>query len=445
MAGEGQSYQNRIADLLDDITVGNGAALPAAASETENGHNGTPQTAPMVAPPAAASPVSPAPTSLPPAALPPATGTPAESTSPAGKEDTGALPPFLRQPPVGPDKSSNLPGTALFAAAAKASMPRAEQAPVQPTGTEPGFQSTAPASPISAAAAAASAAGEDAQQVLAPVGPTAAAAGTTSAAAGEEIAPAVEQAAPAGPPISIKGRSDGLVIEIGKGSWSDILATLDDRLQQSASFFRNARVAVDLGARATTEAELKPLADLLKTHGLILASVRTSTERTFQAALALGLTTTLESADGVPVADAAPATTNTTTGAYFVYRGYLRSGHRLQRKESVLVIGDVNPGAEVSSDGDVLVWGRLRGVVHAGAKGNTRAIVAALDLEPTQLRIADVMTIGPDPRPGQPGKWFWKRSANKRPEIARISNETISIEEWDATRPGGIVSLRRGG
>jgi septum site-determining protein MinC len=453
MAGEGQSYQNRIADLLDDTTVGNGAALPAAASETDNGHNGTPQTTPMVAPPAAASPVSPAPTSLPPAALPPAAGTPAESPNPAGKEDAGTLPPFLRQPPAGPDKGSNLPGTALFASAAKVSTPRAEQPPaqppVQPTGTEPVLQPTTPAPSTPAAAAAASAAGEYAAQAApqtgAPAVLAAAAAENTGAAGAEESAPSVEPATPSGPPISIKGRSDGLVIEIGKGSWSDILATLDDRLQQSASFFRNARVAVDLGARATTEAELQPLADLLKTHGLVLASVRTSTERTFQAALALGLTTTLESADGVPVADAAPASTNTSVGAYFVYRGYLRSGHRLQRKESVLVIGDVNPGAEVSSDGDVLVWGRLRGVAHAGAKGNTRAIVAALDLEPTQLRIADVMTIGPDPRPGQPGKWFWKRSANKRPEIARISNETISIEEWDATRPGGIVSLRRGG
>jgi septum site-determining protein MinC len=279
------------------------------------------------------------------------------------------------------------------------------------------------------------------------VGTALAGAGSDAATVSPEpaAAPGAESTAPAGPPISIKGRSDGLVIEIGKGSWSEILASLDDRLQQSASFFRNARVAVDLGTRATTEAELTPLVDLLKTHGLTLGSVRTSTERTFQAALALGLTTTLESAEGVPVADAAPASTNTTVGAYFVYRGYLRSGHRLQRKENVLVIGDVNPGAEVSSDGDVLVWGRLRGVVHAGAKGNVRAIVAALDLEPTQLRIADVMTIGPDPRPGQPGKWFWKRSATKRPEIARIIHETISIEEWDATRPGGIVSLRRGG
>jgi septum site-determining protein MinC len=336
----------------------------------------------------------------------------------------------------------------LFASAAKGSTPRVEQ-PALPADGDGTHTATIP-SLSTAAASAVEAQGEtqappQAQALVEASAEGDAPDGAATVVPGETGVVSPETATPPGPPISIKGRSDGLVIEIGKGSWSEILATLDDRLQQSASFFRNARVAVDLGTRSTTEAELMPLVDLLKTHGLTLASVRTSTERTFQAALAVGLTTTLESAEGVPVADAAPAITNTSVGAYFVYRGYLRSGHRLQRKESVLVIGDVNPGAEVSSDGDVLVWGRLRGVVHAGAKGNVRAIVAALDLEPTQLRIADVMTIGPDPRPGQPGKWFWKRSANKRPEIARIANETISIEEWDATRPGGIVSLRRGG
>jgi septum site-determining protein MinC len=250
---------------------------------------------------------------------------------------------------------------------------------------------------------------------------------------------------PPGQAISIRGRADGLVVEIGKGSWLEIMAVLDERLQQSSSFFRNAQVALDVGARPCTEPELAQLVGLLKTHGMALATLRTSAERTFQAALAVGLTATLESAEGAAVADATPATTNASTSTYFVYRGYLRSGHRLHRKENVLVIGDVNPGAEVSSDGDVLVWGRLRGVVHAGAKGNVRAIVAALDLEPTQLRIADVMTIGPDPRPGQPGKWFWKRSAHKRPEVARIINQAIVLEEWDESRPGGLVSLRRGG
>jgi septum site-determining protein MinC len=173
--------------------------------------------------------------------------------------------------------------------------------------------------------------------------------------------------------------------------------------------------------------------------------VRTGAERTFQSALALGLTVTLEGADGAAMAEAAAATTNVNTAGFFVYRGYLRSGNRLRRQEHVLVIGDVNPGAEVISDGDVLVWGRLRGIVHAGAAGNVRSIVAALDMEPTQLRIADVMTTSPDPQPGQPGKWFWQRSAHKRAEVARLVHKAITFEEWDAGRPGGLVSLRRSG
>jgi len=243
---------------------------------------------------------------------------------------------------------------------------------------------------------------------------------------------------------NIKGRSDGIAVEVGKGSWAEILAALTERLDASGRFFRKGSVALDTGPRPVAEEELQQLAGVLTTHEMSLGIVRTSSERTFQAALALGFTATLESAEGAPVAAAAPAATNTDSVAYFVYRGYLRSGHRLRRSENILVIGDINPGAEVISDGDILVWGRLRGIVRAGASGNKRAIVAALDLEPTQLRISDVATMGPDPKPGQPGRFFWRRSQHKRPEIARIVDEAIVLEEWDAARPGGLVSLRRG-
>ncbi|MBW7883687.1 MAG: septum site-determining protein MinC [Caldilineaceae bacterium] len=245
--------------------------------------------------------------------------------------------------------------------------------------------------------------------------------------------------------INIKGRNDGIAVEIGKGAWPDILSALAERLEQSASFFRQSKVALDVGPRPVVEDELARLLKLLEEHAMTLAVVRTGSERTFESALALGLTATLESSDGVAMADASPAASNQTSDSYFVYRGYLRSGHRLRRTEHVLIIGDVNPGAEVISSGDVLVWGRLRGVVHAGAGGSQRAIVAALDLEPTQLRIANLTAIGPDPKPGQPGRFFWRRSQNKRPEVARIVNDEITLEEWDATRPGGLVSLRRGG
>lgn len=246
-----------------------------------------------------------------------------------------------------------------------------------------------------------------------------------------------------GPLLNIKGRSEGIAVEIGKGNWNEILAVLAERLQAADRFFRHGRVALDSGPRPVTETELHQLAAVLASHEMTLAIVRTSAEHTFQAALALGLAATLESVAGTPMAAATPAETNSDAASYFVYRGYLRSGHRLWRQENILVIGDINPGAEVISQGDILVWGRLRGRVQAGAGGDKRAIVAALDLEPTQLRIADVTTIAPDPKPGQPARFFWRRSPHKRPEIARIVAESIVLEEWDTARPGGLVSLRR--
>lgn len=275
---------------------------------------------------------------------------------------------------------------------------------------------------------------------------------TTSALSDIEISEKKE-ATPASTPspiVHIRGRSDGVVIEIGVGTWNQVTAALAERLESSGGFFRKSNVALDLGSRPVTEGELKEIAQMLAAQEMSVGVVRTRSERTFQAALAVGLAVALESSNGAPDAAAMPATAHsyereTDAKGYFVYKGYLRSGHRLRRREHIIVIGDINPGAEVISDGDVLVWGRLRGVVHAGAGGDRRALVAALDLEPTQLRIADVLKIAPDPKPGHPGRFFWRRSQHKRPEIARVVQDEIITEEWDVVRPGGLISLKRGG
>lgn len=248
--------------------------------------------------------------------------------------------------------------------------------------------------------------------------------------------------------INLRGRSDGVVIEVGRQPWPEILSGLTERLNQSASFFYHSSVALDTGTRPVTEGELSQVARVLSEHAMTLGLVRTASERTFQAALAIGMAATLEAPDGSTMAEASRAGSNLAPkpgeeAGYFVFRGYLRSGHRLQRTEHILVLGDINPGAEVISDGDVMVWGRLRGVVHAGAQGNRRALVAALDLEPTQLRIADLFVQGADPKPGQPGRFFWRRSQHKRPEIARWIQGQIVVEEWDVSRPGGLTSLHR--
>jgi septum site-determining protein MinC len=79
----------------------------------------------------------------------------------------------------------------------------------------------------------------------------------------------------------------------------------------------------------------------------------------------------------------------------------------------------VNPGAEIIADGDVIIWGRLRGNVHAGAGGDETAFVCALDMTPTQLRIAGFISISPQDK---------KHKA--KPEIALIRNDHIIVEAW---------------
>ena len=86
------------------------------------------------------------------------------------------------------------------------------------------------------------------------------------------------------------------------------------------------------------------------------------------------------------------------------------------------MIGDINPGAEVIARGDVVVWGRLRGMVHAGAEGDENAVICALDLSPTQLRIAGQIAVTP------------KRRGKPQPEMARILNGQVVAEPWDPKR-----------
>jgi septum site-determining protein MinC len=97
----------------------------------------------------------------------------------------------------------------------------------------------------------------------------------------------------------------------------------------------------------------------------------------------------------------------------------LRSGHKISYHGHIVVLGDVNPGAELIAGGNIIVYGRLRGVVHAGAGGDPEAVVCALDLSPTQLRIADTISVSP-PRKGK-----------TRPEIAYLEDGQVLARDWN--------------
>ena len=101
--------------------------------------------------------------------------------------------------------------------------------------------------------------------------------------------------------------------------------------------------------------------------------------------------------------------------ATLYHRGTLRGGQALHNLGNLVVIGDVNPGAELVASGDVVVFGALRGVAHAGAQGDRSARVIALELAPTQLRIATLIATS------DPG------TKARGPEHASIVDERIVV------------------
>jgi len=99
-----------------------------------------------------------------------------------------------------------------------------------------------------------------------------------------------------------------------------------------------------------------------------------------------------------------------------LHLGTVRSGDRISSNGNLCIIGDVNPGAIVSAQKNIYVWGKLLGVAFAGKSGNKNSSIASLYLNPLQLRIADVVAIGPKDKP-----------KNFYPEIAFIDQQTIII------------------
>ncbi len=112
---------------------------------------------------------------------------------------------------------------------------------------------------------------------------------------------------------------------------------------------------------------------------------------------------------------------NLDEGITKFHRGTVRSGQSVKFDGNLVVIGDVNPGGEVVATGNVVVMGSLRGVVHAGSNGNREAIVVALNLQPTQLRIADVITRSPDEK---------EISGQFVPELAYVKEDIVYIERY---------------
>lgn len=207
--------------------------------------------------------------------------------------------------------------------------------------------------------------------------------------------------------VDFKGNSRGIIVQMDEdASFSELIEAFSEKLETSGQFFKGAKVIGTEGKELQPKEE-SVLAEIFgKEFGMLVVSMRPYTPPKKAEAKKEAIQN--QGFDGLE------------EGMTKFVRGTLRSGRSVRFEGNVVVLGDVNPGAEIIAYGNIAVFGSLRGVAHAGADGNEDAWVVAQRLQPTQLRIGSLITRSPDGDEEGPTS----------PEIAYVKDQYILIEPY---------------
>ena len=206
--------------------------------------------------------------------------------------------------------------------------------------------------------------------------------------------------------VVIKGNKNGIVVVLDpKPSFDEIKKKVGTKFADSAKFLGSCKTAVAFEGRDLSDEEQLELIDIITTNTELDIVCLLDTNVNHETAFAEAVNDCLMEKD--------------VSTARF-YKGNIRSGQNMECENSIIVIGDVNPGAGVISNGNIIILGSLKGTAFAGASGNANAFVFALDMNPMQIRIADIIARAPDSP---------DRSQDKEPRIAFLEDENIYIEK----------------
>ncbi|KYC36542.1 septation ring formation regulator EzrA [Scytonema hofmannii PCC 7110] len=198
-------------------------------------------------------------------------------------------------------------------------------------------------------------------------------------------------------------------------NWTDIWQQMKLRLLAChRSFSPNTPVYLEAQDRLLDGRQLQELAESLGQYQVYLKSVSTSRRQTAIAAATSGYS--VEQIQPPKTLRSEPKPTRLPLAEPLYLEKTVRSGEEVRHPGHIILLGDLNPGGIVIADGDILIWGRLRGITHAGANGNRECLIMALQMEPTQLRIADAVARAPEKSPTQ-----------YYPEVAYVTSEGIRI------------------
>ena len=202
--------------------------------------------------------------------------------------------------------------------------------------------------------------------------------------------------------VAFKGTKHGLVLWLDpQAEFNEILEQLREKLSSTRDFWQGVTVILKRSQREYRPEEKRRLEEIMGEFGMALKEEPEQMAKSEKAQLEEPREIDRDSA--------------------LIVRRTVRSGQSVHYPGSVVILGDVNPGAEVIAGGDIIGLGALRGVAHAGALGEETAVVVAFRLQPTQLRIAHFISRAPDdadlPEP-------------QGPEIAQVRNNLITIQSY---------------
>jgi septum site-determining protein MinC len=201
--------------------------------------------------------------------------------------------------------------------------------------------------------------------------------------------------------VVIKGNKNGLnaLVDIDKFSgFNEMLIVLTEKLSRGKKFYKDSTLYINIDISSITERDMNNLKNiLLKEIGVKEIIIEEKEINEKESKLFNGI----------------------YEGKTKFIRKTVRGGQSVNYPGNIVIIGDVNSGAEVYAGGNIIVLGSIKGNVFAGTTGNSKAMIAAFSLQPEILKIGDIITISPD-----------DSEKPSYPEVAKIKDNAIIVEPY---------------
>jgi septum site-determining protein MinC len=214
--------------------------------------------------------------------------------------------------------------------------------------------------------------------------------------------------------VIIKGSRNGITVVLDENmEYAQLKQQIAEKFEASSKFFGNANMALAFEGRKLDDTQQLEIMNIITDSSdlniVCIVDDNDEKDKKFQNAL-----------------EAAQKNYTTETDSGQFYKGTLRSGQVLESEGSLIVLGDVNPGGRIIAAGNVIVLGSLRGNVVAGVNGNENCFVVALEMNPMQIKIGEIIARSSDSAPKKKGK-----IKGVEPKIAYVEEGNIYIEDLE--------------